>query len=140
MPVTEELCGRRSRLRASVGAPLKVDLFTGPAWPDRRQRRNDIHIGVSSARGIGVPAFSAACVEEKVMEVPKSQVVVALVASEALLAGGIPLEQNLAIHQQGEKIKSDASIPSTIGSDLLRRGQAGDCRHDLRIGNTNERA
>jgi len=72
------------------------------------------------------------------VEVPKNQVVVAaLVASEALLAGGISLEENLAIHQQCEKFKSGESIPRTKRSDLLRRAQPGDCGHDLRIGNTN---
>src|SRR5262249_14183138 len=131
MPVAQELRGRRKGLRASVGEPLQIDPFAGPAWPDRGQGRDDVRKGVGSARRIGVPALGATGVEEKVVEVPKSQVVVALVASEALLAGGIGLEENLAIHQQREKLKSDASIRLAICSDLLRRGQPGDCGHDL---------
>ena len=53
--------------------------------------------------------MSAVCaprMEQKIVEVPKNQMIVALVYSEPLLPSGIDFQENPAIHQQGQKFKS----------------------------------
>ncbi len=61
-------------------------------------------IGINSAQRVGVPAFRAAGVEQQIVKVPKNEIVVALFRSQPGAAGGVDLEEDLAIHQQGEEL------------------------------------
>ena len=106
----------------------QIDLLSGPAGPHRRQRRNDARIRINSAQRVGVPAFRAARVEQKIVKVPKNEVVVTLGRSEATVAGGVDLEKDLAIHQQGEKLDPRKTVLPAELFDLLRRRQHGDER------------
>ena len=101
----------------------QIDFLSGPARPHRRQRRYDAHIGISSAQRVGVPALRAARVEQKIVKVPKNEVVVALGRPEAAVAGSIDLEKDLAIHQQREKLDAREIVLPTEPFDLLRRGE-----------------
>ena len=58
-----------------------------------------------------MPAFRAARVEQKIVKVPKNEVVVALGLSQAA-ASSVDLEKDLAIHQQSEKL--DPRVLRTI--------------------------
>ncbi len=48
--------------------------------------------------------FRAARVEQKIMKVPKHEVVIALVLSEYAVAITLNLEQDLTIHQNGKEL------------------------------------
>jgi hypothetical protein len=60
-----------------------------------------------------VSAFRAARVEHKIVKIPKNEVAVTLGRPEATAASGVDLEKDLAIHQQGEKLKSGKIVPPT---------------------------
>src|SRR5262249_5506181 len=75
-PFAQELCGRRDGLGTLARISAQVDLLAGPAGPYRRKRSYKTRIRKSSARRIGVPAFRAARVEQKIVEVPKNEMVV----------------------------------------------------------------
>ena len=87
-----------------------------------------------------MPAFRAARVEQKIVKVPENEVVVALGRSEAAVAGGVDLEKDLAIHQQGEKLDPGKTVLPTEPFDLLRCRQYGDGGRNLRIANLEQRA
>ena len=130
---------RAAALRAARCVPecasrtlRKIDLLAGPAGPHRRQRRNDAGKGIDAAERIGVPAFRAARVEEKIVKVPKDEVVVALRRPQPV-AGGVDLEKDLAIQQQSEKLDAGKSFLPAQLLDLLRRRQHGQSSGDLRI-------
>ena len=97
-------------------------------------------VGIKSADRIGVSAFCTAGVEQKVVKVPKNEVVVTLRRSETAVAGGLDLEKDLAIHQQGEKLDSRKTVLPPELFDLLRCRQYGDGGRDLRIANFKQRA
>ena len=59
---------------------------------------------------------------------------------QVAVAGGIDLEQDLAIHQQGEKLDPGKAILPAEPSDLLRRGQHGEGGRNLRIADPEQRA
>ena len=82
----------------------------------------------------------AARVEQKVVKVPKNEVVVTLGRSQAAVASGVDLEKDLAIHQQGEKLDPRKIGPPTEPSDLLGCSQYGDGGRNLRIANSEQRA
>ena len=67
-----------------------------------------------------MPALRASRVKQKIVKVPKNEVLVTLGRSETTAAGGVDLEQNLAIHQQGEKLDPRKAVLSTELFDLLR--------------------
>ena len=69
-------------------------------------------IGINSAQRVGVPAFRAARVEQKIVKVPENEVVVTLGRSQAAVAGGVDLEKDLAIDQQGEKLEPRENRPA----------------------------
>ena len=104
MTFTQELCGRRDCLRIRGRELAQIDFLSGQARPHRRQRRDDADIGINPAQRVGVPALRAARVEQKIVKVPKNEVVVTLGRAQAAVVGGIDLEKDLAIHQQGEKL------------------------------------
>src|ERR1700686_3138730 len=80
-------------------------------------------------------AFRAARVEQKIVKVPKNQVVVTLGRPEVTVASDVDLEKDLAIHQQGEKLDPRKTILPTELFDLLGRRQYGDGARNLRIAN-----
>ncbi len=95
---------------------------------------------INSAQRIGVSAFRAARVEQKIVKVPKNEVVVALRRSQATVAGGVDLEEDLAIHQQGEKLEPRKTVLPAEPFDLLGCRQHGDGGRNLRIANPEQRA
>src|ERR1700730_2443044 len=103
MTFTQELRDRRDCLRRRGRELAQIDLFPGPRGPHRRWRRNDARIRIHSAQRVGLPACGAARVEQKIVKVPKHEVVVALCRSEAT-AAGVDLEEDFAIQEQGEKL------------------------------------
>ena len=80
----------------------------------------DTRIWINSAQRVGVSAFRAARVEQKIVKVPKNEVVVTLGRSETTAASGVDLEKDLAIHQQGEKLDPRKTVLPTEPFDLLR--------------------
>ena len=140
MTFVQELCERRDRLRMRGRELAQIDLLSGPAGPYCRQRRHDTRIWINSAQRIGVSAFRAARVKQKIVKVPKNEVVVAFGRSQAAVASGVDLEQDLAIHQQGEKLDPRKTLLPTEPFDLLWGGQYGDGRRDLRIADLEQRA
>ena len=72
------------------------------------------------------------------MKVPKHEVMIALDGSEVAVAGGIDLEKDLAIRQQGEKLNPGTILPAEL-SDFLRRGQCRQGGRNLRIANPEQR-
>ena len=73
------------------------------------------------------------------MKIPKNEVVVALGRSQAVAAGSVELEKDLAIHQQCEKFDPRKAVLPPEFFDLLRRGQHGEGGSDLRIANPEQR-
>src|SRR2546430_1608673 len=133
MTFPQELCDRRDCLRMRGRELAQIDFFSGPAGPHRRQRRNDAGIRINSAQRVGVPAFRAARVEQKIVKVPKNEVAVTLGRSNASFAGNVDLENDLAIEEQGEKLDPRKTILPTQLFDLLRRGQHGEDGRKFRI-------
>ena len=64
-----------------------------------------------------MPARRAARVEQQIVKIPENEVVIALGRPQVAIAGGVDLEQDLAIRQQGEKLDSGKTILPTE-SDL----------------------
>ena len=87
---------RAENLRRSI-------FFPGQLGRTRRQRRNDADIRIDSAQRVGVPAFRAARVEQKIVKVPKSEARGRPRPAKAAFAGA-DLEKDLAIDEQGEKL------------------------------------
>jgi len=54
------------------------------------------------------------------VKVPKNKIVVALGPSKAVFAGGVDLENDLAIHQQSEKRNAGKSVQPAELLDFLR--------------------
>ena len=112
MTLIKELCERKTVLWGGRKF-TQVDLaLPAPSGSYRRQGRHDGCVRINSAHRIGVPAFSAACAEQKIMKIPENQVGVAFGGSQAALVGPIDLEQHLAIQQHGEKLDSWAAFLS----------------------------
>src|ERR1700731_2547491 len=100
--------------------PAQIDFLSWPARPHGRQWRNGVSMQINSAQRVGVPAFRAARVEQKIVKVPKDEVVVALGRSKATFAGNVDFENDLAIHQQSEKLDPRKPVLPTELFDLLR--------------------
>ncbi len=68
-----------------------------------------------------MPAFRAVGVEQKIVKIPKYEVVVAFVRTQPIAVGGVELEKDLAIYQQAYKFdaRKAASPPELI--ECLRR-------------------
>ena len=69
-------------------------------------------------------AFRAARVEQEIVKIPENEVVVALGRPQAAVAGVVDLEQDLAIHEQGEQLEPGKTILPSEPSDRLRHGQS----------------
>ena len=66
--------------------------------------RHNTRIWINPTKRVGLSAFRAARVKQKIVKVPKNEVVVTLGWSKTTVAVGVDLEKDLAIHQQGEKL------------------------------------
>src|SRR5262249_61411600 len=112
---------RRPRGLLFCGRGLaQIDPLSGPAGPPRGRRGHDARIRIDSAQRIGVSAFRAARVKKEIVKVPENEVVVPLGRPRPTVAGGVDAEQDLAIHQQGEKLNPGKAVLPTEPSDLLR--------------------
>ena len=87
-----------------------------------------------------MPAFGAARVEEEIVKIPENEIVVTLGRPQAAVAGGVDLEQDLAIDQHGEQLEPRKTVLPTQSFDRLRCGQQGQGGRDLRIANPEQRA
>ena len=119
----------------------QIDFLSGPAGPHRRQRRNDARIGINSAQRVGVPAFRAARVEQKIVKVPKNEVVVALGRRRPLSRSGVDLEKDLAIERAAREARLPGK-PSCRRSCLICCGvdSVAMAARNLRIANLEQRA
>ena len=97
-------------------------------------------MGIKPAQRVGLSAFGAARMEQKIVKIPENEVVVALGRPEAVVAGSVDLEQDLAIHQQGEQLDPRKAVLPPQPADFLRRRQCGEGGRDLRIANSEQRA
>ncbi len=88
-------------------------LLSGPERPDRWQWRRDAYVRINSAERVGMPTFRAVRMEQEVVEVPKSEVVVALSLSEPAVVTRAHFEKDLAVHQQSEKFDTRKIVLST---------------------------
>ena len=87
-----------------------------------------------------MPARRAARVEQQIVKVPENEVMHRPRRSQVAVVGGIDLEKDLAIHQQGEKLDPGKAVLPAELSDLLRRGQHGEGGRNLRIADPEQRA
>src|SRR5580693_6571837 len=97
-------------------------------------------MGIHSAQRVGVPAFRAARVEQKIVKIPKNKIVIALGRSKAVAAGSVDLDKNLAIEEQGEKLETRKIVLPTQLFDVLRRRQHGQDGGNLRVADFEQRA
>ena len=49
--------------------------------------------------------------EQEIVEIPENKVGIAFHRPQIAVVGGIDLEQDLAVHQQGEQLRSRESLP-----------------------------
>ena len=77
--------------------------------------------------------------EQKIVEVPQHQGVVAFGRPQAI-AVGVDLEKDLAIDEEREKLEPRKILLPAKMFDPLRRGQQGQSGRDLRIGDFEQRA
>jgi len=124
----------------------QIDFLSGPARPHRRKRRYDARVGIEPAQRIGLPALGAVRMEQKIVKIPENEIVVALGRPQAIAAGSVDLEKNLAIQQQSKKlhprkallppepadfcgVDSTATTAAIFGSQILNSAPArGDSR------------
>src|SRR5215471_13921472 len=97
-------------------------------------------MGIDSAQRVGVPAFRAARVEQKIVKIPKNEIVIAFDRSKAAAAGSVDLEKDLAVEEQGEQLEPAKIVPPTQRFDVLRRRQHGQDGGNLRIADFEQRA
>jgi hypothetical protein len=120
MTFAQQLCHRRRCLGLRRRDLAQIDCLSRPARPHRWERSHDARIGINPAQRIGVPALRAARVEQEIVKVPEQEVVVALGCSQPTVASRLDLEQDLAIHQQGEKLDPRKTVQPTELLDLSR--------------------
>ena len=118
----------------------QIQLPSRPGRPYRRRRSDDADIRIKSANRVGVPAFGAARVEQKIVKIPDDEVVVAFGGAEDFVAGRVDLEEDLAVDEQSEKLDPRKIRAAAEPLDLLRRGQARQGGGDLRIAYLEQRA
>src|SRR5205823_9712533 len=118
----------------------QIDFFSRPAGPHRRQRRNGAGMGIYSAQRIGMPAFRAARVEQKIVKIPKNEIVIALGRSKAAAASSVDLKKDLAIEEQSEKLEPRKIVLPTQLFDVKRCRQHGQDGGNLRIADFEHRA
>ena len=88
---------------------------------------------IESAQWVGMSAFCAARVEQKIVEVPKHEAVVTLGRSETAFTGGVDLEKDSAIDKQSEKLGPGEPVKAPEAFELLRSGQHGQDSRNLWI-------
>jgi hypothetical protein len=79
-------------------------------------------------------------VEQKIVEVPENEVAVALRQPKSWTARSVDLEEDAAVHQQGEKLDAREVVPLAELLDLLGQGERGECGHNLRVANPEQGA
>ena len=87
-----------------------------------------------------MPARGAPRVEQEIVEIPENEVGIAFGRPQVAVVVGIDLEQDLAVHQQGEQLDPGKAFLAAEPSDLLRRGQQGESGRDLRIADPKQRS
>ena len=87
-----------------------------------------------------MPPFAAARMEQKIVKIPKHELIVTLDPAEAAIATGLDLENNLAVNEQGEELNFGKNILSTQLRDLMRRRKNGQSGRDVRIAYPKQRA
>src|SRR6201993_3625343 len=113
MTLPQKLRDRGDCLRIRGRELAQIDFFPRPAGPHRRQRRNGAGMGINSAYRVGVPAFRAARVEQKIVKIPKNEIVIALGRSKAAAASSVDLQKDLGIEEQGEKLEARKIVVPT---------------------------
>jgi hypothetical protein len=93
---------------------------------------------ISAAQRVRVSAFGAAGVEQKIVKVPENEVT--LRASQAIVAGRVDLEKDLATDQQREKLNPRKSVLPAEPFDLPGCSQVGNRGYNRRIANPEQRA
>ncbi len=132
MPFPQELCDRRE-LRIRRRERAQIDFLSGPARPHRRQRRDDVrHRDKRRPAGwrAGLPCCARGTGDRESPTVRGRR--------RPRPAAGrcrrrVDLEQDLAIHQQGEEFEPGKTVLPPQLFDLLRRGEPGQRGRDLRI-------
>ena len=118
----------------------QIDFLSGPRWPYRWGWSHDAGKMIDAAQRVGVSALRAARVEQKIVKIPKNEVVITLGCSKAIFVRHVDLESDLTIHQQSEKVDARKTVLPTEMFDLLRYSQYGDGGRNLRIANFEQRA
>ena len=106
--------------------------------PHRRRWRDAIDVGIESAQWVGLTAFGAVGVEQKIVKVPKYEVFVTLAGPTAIAA--VDSEEDFAIDQQAEQFQTGKARLPPQPADLLRRGQRGNHAGNSCIANLERRA
>src|ERR1700722_8560521 len=68
MTFMQQLCDRRNDFRRRCRKLAQVDFLSGPAGPHRGWRRYDAGVWIKSAQRVGLPAFRAVGVEQKIVK------------------------------------------------------------------------
>src|SRR4029077_17851647 len=100
--------------------------FSRPCWPDSWRKRHETRIGIEPAERIGLPSFRAARVEQKIMKIPKDEIVVTLRPAQVSGFAGFDLEQNLAIQEKREKFDSGKAWRLSKRAELLWGGKSSE--------------
>jgi hypothetical protein len=79
-------------------------------------------------------------VEQKIVKVPKNEVVIPLRWLEATVEGGVDLEQDLATYQQSKKLEPRKAVLPAEPFDSLGCRQHGDGHCDRWIAKLEQRA
>src|SRR5215472_10381532 len=118
----------------------QIDFLSGPARTHRRRRCDHADIGMDASEWVGVPAFGASSMEQKIVKFPEHQIVVALRRSQSAVARAVELEQDLAVDQQGKEFEPRKTLLPTEPPDRLRGRQHRERSRNLRIADSKQRA
>ena len=123
-----------------MGDVAELNLLSRPLGTHCRQRGNEPRIGINSTERVGVPALRAARVEQEIVKVPQNEAVVALANSQAIIPRRVDLENDPAIHQQGEQFVPRKIVLLTELLHRLRCRQQREGNCNFRIANPKQRA
>src|SRR6266550_8717626 len=118
MTFMQQCCDRRMGMRRRGRELAEIDGLALPPRPHRRRPRYRARMRIKSTQRVGLSAFGAVGVEQQIVKVPENQVVVAFGRPQAVAAGGIDLEEDLAIHQQSEKLDPGKAALSPQPADF----------------------
>src|SRR5271154_4060586 len=99
MTFVEDLRGRRHLLRRRGREWTQIDLRPRPIRAYRRLLRHNVRVRIMPAHWIGVATLGTARMEEKIVKVPKDEIVVAFGRPQPLVTGG-DFEEDSAIHKK----------------------------------------